>query len=171
MDEIHRQLTSFRESRDIPKFTKFFTASPDRLDALVNCITELEPYPFKEYGSWLLVHMIKDRKVDGLPYYRRLLDTLFETDDQTMLRNILNCMNEIGVQEYRESELIDLCLGFINDASNKVALQMYSMRTLMTFCEKYPDLVSEVREVIHLNSKEKTAAYKVGMRDFEKKFG
>ena len=171
MDEIRRKLESFRESRDIPKFTKYFLASQERMDTLLLCITNLEPYPLKEYGSWLLCHMLKDGKIDGVPLYQPLADTLFETKDQTVLRNILNCINEIGIQEYRESELFDLLLGFINDASNKVALQMYSMRWLMQICEKYPELIPEVREVIHLNSEGKTPAYRAGMYHFEKKFG
>jgi hypothetical protein len=40
----------------------------------------------------------------------------------------------------------------------------------MQICEKYTELIPEVREVIHLNSEGKTAGYKVAMRDFEKKF-
>jgi hypothetical protein len=168
--EVHRQLEAFRGSRDIPKFTKYFLAQPERTEGLFLCIRELHPYPYKEYGSWLLSHMLKKKQLDGLPYYPILVDTLFETEDQTMYRNICNCLLTVSVQEYRESELIDLFLGFIGDFSIKVAVQMYAIRLLMQFCEKYPELVSEVREVIHLNSEGKTAAYKVGLRDFERKF-
>jgi hypothetical protein len=170
MTEIHRQLETFRGSRDIPKFTKYFTADPERMDGLMQCIYNLEPYPFKEYGSWLFSHMIKSKKVDGLPYYNKLVDTFFKTEDQTVLRNIVNCLMMISVQEYRESELIDRLIECINNASYKVAVQMYSMRLLMQFCDKYPEFIPEVREVIHLNKEGKTAAYKVGLRDFDRKF-
>lgn len=171
MDDIHRQLENFQGSRDIPAYTKYFTASQNRMDGLLSCIVNLEPYPYKEYGSWLLSHMLKAKKVDGLPYYPALVDTLLQTNDQTVLRNLTNCLLIIGAQDYKESELFDRLLGLINDASNKVAVQMYSMRILMQLCEKYPELAPEVREVIHLNKEGKTAAYKVGLRDFEKKFG
>lgn len=141
------------------------------MDALLQCIFGLEPYPYQEYGSWLLVHIIRQKKLNCDHLYEPLTDTLFNTDNQTTLRNITICLEEIGVKEYRESELIDLFLSFINDASNKVALQLFSIRMLSQYCKRYPELIGEVREVIHLNAEGKTPAYKVGLRDFEKKFG
>jgi len=170
MDEVHEEILAFRWGEDKSAYINYFTSDPKKLDRLLRCIYQLEAYPIKEYSSWMLVHILRSKKVDGRPFYNDLLDTLFKTDNQSVLRNVANCIMEIGLQEYRESELIDLLLGFINDASNKVALQMYSMRLLMKICDKYPELISEVREVIHLNSEGKTAAYKVGMRDFDKKF-
>ena len=170
MSEVHRQLDGFKVTRDKVKYVKYFTSSPDKLEGMLQCIYRLDAYPYKEYSSWLLFHMLRSKEVDGVPLYNDLVDTLFKASDQSTLRNITNCINIIGIQEYKESELIDLLIGYIDDASNKVALQMYSIRVLMQFCDKYPELISEVREVIHLNSEGKTAAYKVGMRDFEKQF-
>lgn len=170
MNEVHRQLEAFRGSRDKKKYVAYFTASNERFEALLQCICRLDPYPFKEYSSWLLVHIIRGKKKHGGPLYKDLVDTLFKTKDPTVLRNISCCIKEIGVQEYRESEFIDLLIGFVSDASHKVALQMFSIRILMQFCEIYPELTSEIREVIHLNKEGKTAAYKVAIRDFEKRF-
>jgi len=170
MNEVHEEILAFRWGKDKSTYINYFTSDQKKLDALLQCIYQLEPYPIKEYSSWMLMHILRSKKVDGLPFYNDLLDTLFKTDNQSVLRNVANCMMEIGVQEYRESELFDLLLSYINDASNKVALQMYSIRLLMQICEKYPELAPEVSEVIHLNSEGKTAAYKVGMRDFGKKF-
>ncbi|MCR9173109.1 MAG: hypothetical protein NXI10_11480 [bacterium] len=170
MNEIREQILAFRWGRDKSAYINYFTDQPERLEGLLECIYSLEKYPIKEYASYILTHILKSKKISGLPFYNDLADVLFKTDDQTVLRNVLNCLNEIGIQEYRESELFDLLLGFIADASNKVALQVYSIRWLIQICEKYPELVPEVREVIHINSEGKTAAYKVGMRDFGKKF-
>ncbi|GAB5417808.1 MAG: hypothetical protein Crog4KO_24440 [Crocinitomicaceae bacterium] len=170
MDEVHEEILAFRWGRDKSTYINYFTSDPKKLYKLLQCIYQLEAYPIKEYSSWMLIHILRSKKVDGTPFYNDLIDTLFKTDNQSVLRNVANCIMEIGLQEYRESELIDLLLGFVNDASNKVALQMYSIRILMQFCEKYPELISEVREVIHLNSEGKTAAYKVGLRDFERQF-
>ena len=104
---------------------------------------ELHPYPYKEYSSWLLVHILREGKLDGTPFYKQLVDTLFNTENQTVLRNVANCLNEIVLQEYRESELIDRLIAFLNDASNKVALHMLAINLLMKFCVKYPELATE----------------------------
>lgn len=171
MNEVREHILAFRWGRDKSHYINYYTSDPKRLNELVQCVYRLEEYPIKEYGSWMFMHILKSKKIDGAPFYNDLVDVVFKTTDQTVLRNVLCCLNEIGIQEYRESELFDRFLGFINDASNKVALQLYSIRWLMQICEKYPELSVEVSEVIHLNSEGKTAAYKVGMRDFDKKFG
>lgn len=114
--------------------------------------------------------MLREKKLDGTPYYNQLVDTLFNTENQTVLRNVANCLNEIELQEYRESEFIDRLIAFLNNASNKVALHMLAIHLLIKFCAKYPELISEVRQVIHLNAAGKSAAYKVAIRNFEKKF-
>jgi hypothetical protein len=169
MYDVHEQILAFRWGKDKSAYVNYFVANPRMLNELAQCIYRLEEYPI-EYASWMFMHILKSKKVDGKPFYNEFVDTLFKTDNQSVLRNVSCCIFEIGIQEYRESELIDLFIGFIDDAKNKVALQMYSIRLLMEFCVKYPELIPEVREVIHLNSEGKTAAYKIGLRDFEKKF-
>lgn len=170
MDEVHEQILAFRWGRDKSAYIQYFTEEPQRLEELLDCIYRLEAYPVKEYASYILTHIVKSKKISGQPFYNDLADVLFKTDNQSVLRNVLNCLNEIGVQEYRESELFDLLIKFIGDASNKVALQVYSIRWLIQLCEKYPELTDEVREVIHFNIVGKTAAYKIALRDFERKF-
>jgi len=170
MDEIHEQILAFRWGKDRSSYINYFTSDQEKLRELVDCIDQLETYPIREYGSWMLMHIIKSKKVKDFPFYEQLIDILFKTDNQSVLRNVACCVMEMGVKEYRESELFDLLLGFLNDSSNKVALQMYSIRLLMQICEKYPELVPEVREVIHLNKEGKSPAYNAGVHRFEKKF-
>ena len=101
--------------------------------------------------------------------YNDLVDILFETDNQTVLRNVSNSLCELNITEYRESEFIDLLILFIQTFENKVALQVYSMRLLVLFCKKYLELIPEIMEVIDLNQEGKTAAYGSARRIFIKK--
>jgi len=170
MGEVQEQILAFRWGRDKSAYIKYFTDQPERLEELLDCIYRLEAYPIKEYASYILTHILKSKAISGLPFYNDLADVLFKTDNQSVLRNVLNCLNQIGIQEYRESELFDLLIGFIEDASNKVALQVYSIRWIIKLCEKHPDLISEVIDIIHLNKEGKTAAYKIAVGDFERAF-
>lgn len=164
---IREEIISIRQTRQKKEFIQFFEKNPDYLTPLLTEITELSPYPFKEYASWILVHLCKSSSLDIQPYYSDLVDVLFKTKDQTVLRNVVNCLSYLKIEDYRESELIDQLLSFIQEPNNKVALHVYSIYALIPFVRKYPELKSEVSEVIYMNERGKTAAYKVAKRNFQ----
>lgn len=164
--DIREKILEVRTERDKQKFITYFRAHPDQLNELVHLVLKLEPYPYKEYGSWILTHLSKSDQLNLQHLYPSFVDLLFKTDDQSVLRNVLRCLNFLEITEYRESEFIDLLIGFIRDYSNKVALQVYSIYMLIPFVKKYPELKSEILETIHLYSKNKTAAYTIAQRNF-----
>ena len=134
----------------------------------MNCIFNLEEYPYKEYASWILIHVSQSGEIELQHYYPRLVDVLFETNDQTVLRNVARSLHQLQITDYRESEFIDLLIGFIQNYENKVALQVYSIYLLQQFVKRYPELKEEIIEIIALHRPEKTAAYKVAERNFLK---
>jgi len=95
-----------------------------------------------------------------------LVDVLFETKNQAVLRSVTNCINQLQITDYRESDLIDLLLDFIKDYENKVAVQVYSIHVLRQFMRRYPELIPEVNEIIDFHSEGKSAAYQVARRRF-----
>ena len=140
---------------------------PEEDDNLSKLIFKLEEYPYKEYASWILMHVVQSKRIDVQYLYLKLVDVLFATDNQTVLRNVSNCTYYLQVTEYRESEFIDLLLGFIKNYDNKVALQVYSIYTLMQFVQRYPELQQGVSEIIKLHSNGKKVSYRVAQSRFE----
>lgn len=168
MDEVRRfLLEDFRWAMDRQKLLGPFLADSKKVDALVQITSNLEEYPLKEYASYALTHLQK-QGVDLSKYRKIFIDTLFKTDNQSVLRNLANMLYQMKPTDYRESELLDLLLSFLNDSKNKVALHVYSIYNLIHFVKKYPELEDEIRAVIMHNSKGKTAAYRIAIRNFEK---
>ncbi len=169
MDDIRQLVLDIRYERDKTNLIKYFSKHQDQLPELINLILQLDEYPYKEYSSWLLVHLLKSKKFELNHYYPEFVDLLFKTDDQTVLRNVTNCISMMPITDYRESELIDLLINFIKDYENKVALQVYSMKLLVQFVKKYPELKVEILEIIDLHAEGKTVAYTVARRHFMEK--
>jgi hypothetical protein len=160
-------IQDFRWAMDRSKLLGPFKKDPKMLDSLVKVVENLEEYPLPEYGSYALTHLQK-QKVDLTKYRKQFIDTIFKTDNQSVLRNLVNILQQQELSDYRESELIDLLIGFLNDPKNKVALHVYSIYFLLKFIHKYPELKDEVEQVIELNSEGKTAGWKVAKRNFYK---
>ncbi len=166
--DIRRRILEIRSSRDRSTFGEYFVNRPEEFKELLACVFNLEEYPYKEYASWMLIHIAQSKRIDLQPYFPQFVDLLFNTDDQTVLRNIARTMTELQVNDHRESEFIDLLIGFIQNYDNKVALQVYSMYLLAQFVLRYPELKDEISEVIALHRTGKTVSYTVAERHFHK---
>lgn len=164
---IRDEILRIRQVRNKSEFISLFQKNPEYLDELLKEILNLSEYPYKEYASWILVHLCKSSDLDIQKHYPDLIDVLFKTNDQTVLRNIVNCISMLKIQEYRESDLIDLLIHFIQDPKNKVALHVYSIYILIQFVQKYPELKSEISEIIAHNERGKSAAFQVARRNFD----
>lgn len=163
---IHEKILEIRTVRDKNAFVDYFVNQPKEFEALMEVIFNLEEYPYKEYASWILMHIVKSRRVDLTAHYPRLIDLIFVCENQSVLRSVVCTINEMHVTDYRESELVDLLISFVQDYDNKVALQVYSIYVLIQFIKKYPELKDEIAEIIALHRSGKTAAYKIAERKF-----
>lgn len=168
--ELKDRLVEFRNSRDKTTFTNYFSAYPGKVKELIQIVKDLSPYPYKEYGSWMLCHLVKENPEAFQRWYADFVDLIFQTEDQTVLRNVMVCLTQLNFESYRDGEFIDRLMGFIQDASNKVALQVYSIYVLINVANKYPELIDEFRQTIDFHSRNKTAAYQVAQRNFHRAF-
>ena len=136
IDTIRDKILEAKAGRDFVKLRKYFDKHPEGIELLVLVVVNEEEYPLKEYGSWILVHLCKSHAVRVRPFYNQFVDHLFKSQDQSVLRNVANIISHLTIEDYRESDLIDLLIGFIQEHSHKVALHVYSMQILALFVLK-----------------------------------
>lgn len=163
-------ILEFHQSRNFKFYTNFFIQNPNHIGEIISFIEKKEKYPFSEYGSWLLTHIVKLDQSCILPFEKQLIDiVLNEVENQSVLRNCMNVLQFLPINSYKESELIDQLISFIKNGKNKVALQVYSMYNLVKFVKKYPELKDELSIIINMFYSERTAAYKAGFNNFLKR--
>jgi hypothetical protein len=167
---LEARLIEFRHQRDKAYIAAYFTAHPGEVVALVDIVKTLRPYPYKEYASWFLSHLVKAHPQDFQRYYADFVDVLFRTEDQTVLRNVMVCLVHLEFETYRASEFIDHVLSFVKNPSHKVALQVYSIYVLISAAKLFPELVEEFRQTIDFHAQNKSAAYHVAQRNFHRAY-
>jgi hypothetical protein len=162
-------ILEFHTSRDFKLFSSKVIQSPYLLEGIIELIINKTEYPFSEYSSWLLTHVVKENKDLLIPFQKEIMDLIIAgNNNQTVLRNCTNVMISIPLITYKESELIECYIGFIKNSNNKVALQVYSMYNLVKFVKKYPELKTELTSIVELYFQERSPAYKGGVKNFLK---
>lgn len=159
-------LHEFRKERDFKKIILLLEDNEEFALELLHLIEQKAVYPYAEYASWIWTHLAKDLPEFAQKYYPNLVDILFETKNETILRNVLAGIVHLQKTDYKEGEFIDLLIQFLLEKNHKVALHVYALYVLTDFIKKYPELKQEVSLVADLLMENPTPALKVAYRNF-----
>ena len=79
------------KSSDFLLLADNFVRQPSLLDELVEVASNHRSHPFPEYASWLLIHVEKKSPEILIPYQKDFIDYVLNGNNQSVLRNLLNC--------------------------------------------------------------------------------
>ena len=99
-------------------------------------------------ASWLLSHLW-DRSPQLLrPFQHELTELLFQTDSDSVRRNILRILDGMPVNESDMGNLIDVCMQWMLSENHAIAVRCNAMQILFRICQVEPDLSGEVKACI-----------------------
>jgi hypothetical protein len=154
-----------------PKFTEWhrhFVTHPEDIPALVELALGTKKAPLPAHASWLLIHVAKHDWTLLAAFEHAFIDCFLQSKHQSILRNMLVCLLEFPLTDYRESDFLDALILHVKSEENKVALRVYGLYKLVAFVERYPEIKQEVDAVIELIQEHPMSpALRVGIRNFE----
>lgn len=157
------------KSREFTNSADLFIREPSQIDELVNIATSDQKYPYPEYSSWLLIHVLKKSPELLTSYQTNLIDCILISKNQSVLRNLINVTVSLPLIEFKESEFLDKLIEFIKDDSNKAALFVYSLYKLIQFTQKYPEIKPEILGILEIKQiHEVQPSIKVAIRNYLK---
>lgn len=168
--DVIELIRSNAKSKDFTSLYNRFIDQPENLDQLIAVATSELKHPFPEYASWLVLHISKNKPTILQPFQKKIIDRILTSRNQSVLRNLVYSNNLIGRCNYREGELLNYLIGAVKDEDNKVALQVYSLYSLISFINDYPEIKLEVDELISLKQAPLKPAFKVAIRNFQQAF-
>ncbi|MDO8899340.1 MAG: hypothetical protein Q7V19_16935 [Bacteroidales bacterium] len=99
-------------------------------------------------ASWLLSHLW-DRSPQLLrPFQHELTELLFQTNSDSVRRNILRILDGMPVNESDMGNLIDVCIQWMLSENHAIAVRCNAMQILFRICQVEPDLSGEVKACI-----------------------
>jgi hypothetical protein len=161
-------LDAFYEKREFTKYVNYFLKNKQHLEELLSYSLQSDKGQYCILATWVCAHIAEADNTLFVQNYEAIFHFLKTEKHQSSLRNLMKVMTLLPTPEELEGEMIDLCISFIQNPENKVALQMYSILVLMPILKKYPELIPEIKAIIDLHSEGKTAAYHAIHRKFER---
>jgi hypothetical protein len=89
-----------------------------------------------------------------------LVQGLSRESSDAVKRNMLAIIQEFAVPEALEGKLLDFCFTVLNDASEPVAIKVFSMNVIYNLTRKYPELQHELADSIQMQLPYGTPGFK-----------
>ncbi|MFA7275076.1 MAG: hypothetical protein WC044_14495 [Crocinitomicaceae bacterium] len=166
--KIHGLLDGFYTDRNFSYYVDFFLKNETELQALIEISFQTSDEKYCSHGTWVCAHIAEKDNSVFVPLQGKIMHFLQTEKLQSGLRNWMKVLTFVPLKEEYEGEMIDLCVKFIENSSNKVALHVYAMMNLIPLMKKYPEILPEILALLDLHSEGKSPAYHAVFRKFVK---
>jgi len=139
-------------------------------DNLMNDLVKLcfdKDHLISSRAAWVIWHCFELEKKIVLPYFDTLIDNLKnEHLPNGVIRNTLRLFQKYPVPQKKESQMLDICYGFIIDSGQAIAVRAFAMTVIYNISLPYPELLLEFKGMlIHINHPEESAGIKSRIRN------
>ena len=148
------------------QIVKYIGDSPVRFKELMRCFLSSD-YRISQRASWALGDVAVRHPLLIDQYHRVLFDCLKEKQKHNSIkRNIVRTYQVANIPEDYEAELYDICLNFVANTEEAIAVKAFSIRVCERIIEKYPEMSNELFIVIKSN----IAIWSSGLKNRGNKF-
>jgi len=136
-------------------------ASRTNIDLIVNSIDgdkslfdELFPLIYSSNGylanraGWVVEKCAEKYPSLVEPHLDEIVDFLPDIRFGGLRRVLLKVLILLYIPENRLSEIVDICLTWLESPKEKVAVKVYSMRILAEFCRNEPEMIPEFLSIV-----------------------
>jgi hypothetical protein len=170
MTDVKAFLEAFKKVRDFKAVFPLLLEDPAFRNALFGEI-ETNVYPYAAYASWIAEHFFErypEQFPEWVPAFRKVLFTI---DNHTVQRNLVHIFvhNKAALED--DGEFLELLIGFMRDPESLPALKVNAFKAIETqYLGAYPELVSELQQVIELHSEDARPSIRALVRYFYKRY-
>jgi len=123
-----------------------------------------EKWRYGQRSAWAIGRIGAKQPKLIAPYLAKMVEILDKDTHDAVKRNTVRIFEDIDIPEDIEGELFDKCLAFVIDTKAAIAIRCFSLTICGKVAEKYPELQSEVVEVIKEYMPHGSAGFKVRCR-------
>ena len=121
---------------------------PKRFSELVDVFLQ-GPYSITQRAAWPLSFCIEQYPDLLKPHFKKILGKLGEKNiHNSVKRNTLRMLQFVRVPKVYQGITVDLCLPFLADAKEPVAIRVFAMTVMANIAKEVPELKNELIPLI-----------------------
>jgi hypothetical protein len=168
--DLRKQLVAENSRANCNKIVRWVGKHQDRFDELFGFFTGEEPR-LAQLSAWPVNYAAMAHPALIKKHLGRLLRHLDRPGiHQAVKRNTIRLLQDIDIPAKYHGKLMDTCFRYLTVPGESIAVKAFSLRVLQHLCDKYADIVPEVKLLIEENYDRETPSFKARARMFLKKY-
>jgi hypothetical protein len=148
-EQIGRLLAARHSLKQTERIAWFFGGDAVLFAALMQYFLGSDPL-LAQRAAWVL-STVGCRHPQLLhPWWKRILKRIQAPCHDALRRNVLKVLETTGVPESISPDVLDLCLRWLSDRSQPIAVHAYALSIVHAQAQRYPELMVELRAVVEL---------------------
>lgn len=133
------------------EIVEYVGLSEERFQELLTCFFSNE-MRLSHRASWALGDVSLKHPELFNKHHRKLINSLkVKQNHNAIRRNVVRTYQFAKIPEEYEAELYDICLNFVADIDEAIAVKAFSLRVCERVIEKYPEMANELLSIIEAN--------------------
>ncbi|NNC82316.1 MAG: hypothetical protein HKN79_01965 [Flavobacteriales bacterium] len=130
-------------------------------------VDRMSKAPLRRRGTiaWILARAAQQKK--WMPLEKeaeKLIDRLPDEEDIMAKRCTIDIFQYSPIPESREALMTDICIAFIRDPKEPIAIRAFSITVLFRIIQNYPELYQEVRAMMEELSEHEKGSIRIRVR-------
>ena len=130
------------------KIVTYVGNNPDRFAQLVDVFLQ-GPYRITQRSAWPLSYCVEKYPALLKPHFKRIISHLNKKPvHDGVKRNTLRMLQFVRVPPVHQGVVVDLCLAFLADSKEPIAIRVFAMTVLANIASEVPELKNELIPLI-----------------------
>ncbi len=140
--ELEREHSTASRNRIID-----YVDNPKKMKALMDCFF-CDDLRICQRASWPITFIARKKPTLLDPYHERLIDNLNKPHHDAVIRNTLRIYEDLDIPESIEGPLFEKAFEYLADRKVAIAIRAFSMTVLEKLVVKFPELQTELIDLI-----------------------
>jgi hypothetical protein len=167
---LEKELLKKQSQTQCNRITNYIGNDAVRFGELVRLFFKGE-YRLTQHAAWPMSYCIQNYPQLARPYLKRFVDQLSDQHAHPAAkRNIVRLFQFIEIPKRLHGRLMDICFQFINKPEEPIAVKAFSLHILENLSAIYPEILTELKNIIDARWAFESAAFRSRARKILKKF-
>jgi hypothetical protein len=118
---------------------------------------------------WILDHATEKKNTFIFPILNDLYQLVLKTNNESYIRQSMKLILRCPVVEEYAGELLDRCVGWMNDPKSKISSQVLGLEYFFKTCQLYPEMAPELlAHIDDIMERSPSAGYTIRLNQIRK---
>jgi hypothetical protein len=147
--ELESEIINLRSKQQVEKLIRWVGTNTKRFAQLMSLFLYGDQ-DISRRSAWVIGHCCERNPELAKPWLKTMIKKMQEPDVHNAIqRNVMRILQYVEIPKTLKGTVANICFNYISDTKTAIAPQALAMTVLSNIAKKEPDLMKELRVLVH----------------------